>query len=41
MCWCIPHGLKNSTKNYFICDNELENDQILEFRAPLEVFMVV
>ena len=25
--------LKNKTKNYFICDNELENDRILEFRA--------
>ena len=33
----VNQSWKPSTINVFNCDNELENDRILEFRAPLEV----
>ena len=33
----VNKSWKPSTINFFNCDNELENDRILEFRAPLEV----
>ena len=33
----VNKSWKTNTINLFNCDNELENDRILEFRAPLEV----
>ena len=37
-CFSICHtSWKNSTKNYFICDDKLKYDRFLEFRMPLDV----